>query len=306
MKIRPSARPGAGGSALIVVLWALVAISGFVVLLTRSFDAGMESDSARNGLFRARLLADSGLAVARSPLVKPGDPLLRQEFEGVGRYETEIESEGARININAVIGRDDRALLEALFERWGLGMREADALISALFDWVDPDDNPRLGGAESRDYARAGLPGPRNGPFRSVDEMGMVLGIEFLDEKRPDWRDYFTIWSAGGLDVNEAGEELLMAVAEITPMQAARVTEFRLGRDGERFTDDDRRFESLDQFRALLGMPPALFQLVQGRLSVNDPVSRIRSTGIAGRFRAKSEVIVEMTDLGRRTITYVE
>lgn len=294
------------GSALLVVLWALAAISGFVVLLVSSFDAGMESDSVRNGLFRARLLADSGLAVARSPLVKPGDPLLRQDFGAAGRYETEIQSEGARININSVIAREDRALLEALFARWGLGLREAGSLTAALFDWVDPDDNPRLGGAEARDYARAGLPGPRNAPFKSVDEMGQVLGFETVEEKRPDWRDYFTVWSAGGLDVNEAEEELLMAVAELTPAQAARVVEFRLGDDGKRFTKDDRRFESLDQFRALLGMPPALFALVQGRLSLNDPVARIRSTGIAGRFRARTEVIVEMTDLGRRTVTYLE
>lgn len=304
--MRKYCRPTVNGSALLVVLWALVAISSFVVLLTRAFDAGMESDSARNGLFRARLLADSGLAVARSPLVKPGDSLLHQKFEGEGAYETVIQSEGARININTVIQRNDRALLESLFSRWGLGLREVDALIDALFDWVDPDDNARLNGAERKNYARAGLHGPRNAPFKSVDEVGMVLGIEFLDEKRPNWRDYFTIWSAGGLDVNEADEELLMAVAELTPMQVARVVEFRKGQDGQILTRDDRRFESLDEFRALVGIAPKLFELVQGRLSVNDQVGRIRSTGMVGRFRVTREVIVEMTDRGRRTVTYVK
>jgi len=294
------------GSALLVTLWAVVMIAGFVIALVAQFDSSLQADLARNGLFRARLLSESGLSIARSPLVLPGDPVLTQTTDE-GTFTAVIISEGGRININKVLESEDLPLLESLFTAWGMEISEIDPVVDALLDWVDGDDLERLAGAESDFYKEQGLEGyPPNRPFRTVEEMGNVAGMSRVEEIKPDWRNFFTVWSSGPLDVNEANEELLEIVADIAPQQAQRVVEFRLGDDGEVGTKDDGVFASLEEFRILTGIPTRKFELYQDRLSVSDSIQRIESTGKVGRFAVTLRVVVAETPQGRRTVTYVE
>ncbi len=299
-------RAGLRGGSFVITLWMVTVISILVVALVQRVDFGLEAEATRYGHFRARLLAECGLAVARSPLVRPGDPLLRQEIDG-GEFATEIISEGGRININFLYRNEDRVVLERLFTSWGLSVSEIEPLIDRIFDWIDPDDLPRNQGAERKDYEREGYPGiPRNREFFSLNELEGVMGFERVVAANPRWRDFFTVWSTGPVDVNAAEAEVLEIVAELNPLQSRRVALFRLGEDGEKDTEDDQKFESLEDFRLFAGIPTRLFEVIQNRLTLSDPLKRLVSRGRIGRYEVTLQVIVQESPEGRRTIGYVD
>jgi len=51
-------------------------------------------------------------------------------------------------------------------------------LVNAIIDWRDEDDLVGLEGAEKEEYKEAGLSyQPPNKPFKSIEELQMVLGM---------------------------------------------------------------------------------------------------------------------------------
>lgn len=56
--------------------------------------------------------------------------------------------------------------------------READRVSDCILDWRDADDMVRMNGAEEKDYVARGLPYlPANGPFKTMSELLLVLGV---------------------------------------------------------------------------------------------------------------------------------
>jgi len=86
----------------------------------------------------------------------------------------QLRSESGRIDIN----RAPRELLLGLF-RQVLPDAPQEALADAVADWRDADDRPSPQGAERDDYRAAGLShGPGNRAFRSLHELGQVIGFD--------------------------------------------------------------------------------------------------------------------------------
>ncbi len=146
---------------------------------------------------------------------------------GMSSGETElrygVESEGARIHLNAWWQRDPAALEAALLALPG----SSKELTHAVLDWLDGDDSKRESGAEREDYEKM-EPSilPRNGLVESIDELLLVKGMtaeiffgedanrngvvdpEENDGDRsppmddedgeldPGWRDFLTLWSS--------------------------------------------------------------------------------------------------------------
>ena len=204
-----------------------------------------------------------------------------------------ISSEGARFNVNAIILRNDKALLRDLFVDWGLELDAAQAVTDALADWVDADDDESLNGAEKDWYESQGrLNQPFNRPFYNLKEMRLVRGMDLVEALRPDWRNWFTIWSGGTLDLNEAPAELIAAAADIPIDQAEIIPETVRGTDGIRDTDDDSPFKDVNTALALLGLDASIRPDLAQRFTVNDTTTRIESTGIAGSAKRRLTVIV--------------
>lgn len=293
MKIRDrqSAR---NGSALVAVLFliAILALAAVTAIRVVSFDVDLATSQVHG--FRARQLAEMGIAVASNPAVKRTDPLLRQSDEESGEgFEARIISEGEKFNINAIVLRQDEQLLKSMFIDWGLDLDEAQALVDALVDWVDANDEVGLNGAESEWYLEQGrLNQPFNRPFYHLDEVRLVRGMDYIEALRPDWREWFTIWSSGALDLNEAGAELIAAAAEIPVEDAAVIPETVRGPDGIRDTEDDAPFQSVEQALALLGVDGTLRPEVSARMTVNDTTTRLESIGSVAGARRKITVIV--------------
>jgi hypothetical protein len=239
-------------------------------------------------------VAEKGIAIACNPIVKRSDPILRQGGgDGGEGFEVKMTSEGARFNINAIILQEDKPLLREIFTDWGLSLDDAMAIADALCDWVDPDDNVALNGAEVKDYESAGrINQPFNRPFYDISEVRLVRGMDLVEEARPDWREWFTVWSGGPLDLNEAAAELIAAAAECDPSQAEIIPETVCGPDGIRDTEDDQPFENAAAALQLLGLDSAARPDIARRFTVNDTTTHIESLGQADGCKRKISVIV--------------
>jgi general secretion pathway protein K len=136
-------------------------------------------------------------------------------------YEVKLISEGARFNINYIIAQNDKELLKSVFIKWGLELDDAQEVTDALIDWVDAGDEEQLNGAEKKYYAKEGrVNQPFNHPFYDMSEISLVRGMNLVEAVKPDWREYFTIYSEGQLDLNEASAELIALAADIQTDQA--------------------------------------------------------------------------------------
>jgi general secretion pathway protein K len=289
-----NSRPRHRGAALLAVLWliAVLGIATMAALRVISFD--MDIASAKIHGSRARQVAEMGIAIGCNPAVKRSDPLLRQLNAETGEgFEARVISEGGRFNINALVVQDDKALLRSIFMEWGLDLDTAQAVADALGDWVDADDNVALNGAEKEDYEALGrINQPFNRYFYDLSEVRLVLGMDLVEAVRPDWRDWFTVWSGGALDVNEASAELIAAAAECEIEQAAVIPEMVSGPDGMRDTEDDVPFENAAAALDLLGIDMDGRPDLARRFTVNDATTRIESIGYAEGAKRKITVIV--------------
>ncbi|OYV04526.1 MAG: hypothetical protein CFE26_16420 [Verrucomicrobiales bacterium VVV1] len=197
-------------------------------------------------------------------------------------------SGGARFNLNAILLRDDKALLRTMFGSWGVDLDTAQEITDAMSDWIDSDDVVALNGAETEWYEKEGRTNqPFNRPFYSLDEVRLVRGMDQVEALRPDWRNWFTIWSSGALDANEASAELISAAAEVSVDVADGVVEQVRGPDGIRDTDDDVPFQNVNEVLALLGVDTNARPDILQRFTVNDTTVRIESTGSAEGAKRK-------------------
>jgi type II secretory pathway component PulK len=279
---------------LLAVIWliAILALATMTALRVISFD--MEIASAKIHGSRARHVAEMGIAIGSNPVVKRSDPILRQ-FDGEAGegFEVRVISEGSRFNINAILLRDDTALLRSMFIDWGLELDDAQAVSDALMDWVDENDEVLLNGAEFEQHEALGrINQPFNRPFYNLAEMRLVLGMDLVEAVRPDWREWFTIWSGGALDLNDAPAELIAAAAEIRVEEAEVIPETVRGTDGQRDTEDDVPFENAAAALDLLGVDANGRPDIARRFTVNDATTRIESIGQAEGAKRRITVIV--------------
>ncbi len=294
---------------LIAVFWLLAALTLVVFSTLFVVHADLEVVSSERASFRALQLAESGIAIAANGSVEEFDEILKQypvrdpslhdyfDFsEGEG-FQVRIRSESGWININQALLRGDRDLIERLFNAWGMELSEAQEIVSALVDWVDPDEIATAApdGAEADWYEENGFGDgnyPFNRPFFDVEEMRLVRGMEIVEAYRPNWRSAFTVLSEGPLDVNEASAELIAIAAET---ELEWVEDFIIQRDGEDGipdTEDDLPFTSVEEVLSQIQSPPDRLGSISPRLTTRGNTVRIESIGISGDFRRKLVIVI--------------
>jgi general secretion pathway protein K len=165
------------GSVLIAVLFLAALLGIFAAAAasvmsaaadaSRSFADTVRGDEAMRAAIEY-IMARSGSAIqnARGTAVV-----------GVGRANVTVtvRDETARIDINTAAPE----LIAGIFQQVGVGADAAKMYAARIVDWRDSDDkvSPN-GGAERSAYRSAGrTDGPRNGKFRHVAELALVLGI---------------------------------------------------------------------------------------------------------------------------------
>ncbi len=271
------------GSALLAVMWIIALLVGLVGTTALLLSEDVETSTTRRQVFRARTLAERGLAIGAHPQVKPDDPMLRYEVSPGEGYIVTVSGEDGRLNPNVLLERDDRQTLMRIMKAWGLKLPEMQVLIDSMLDWVDQDPLVRLGGAETKFYNTPGL--PFNRPFRSVDEMALVRGMDYVERIYPSWRDWFSIYASGTVDLNEASAEIITALTGAEPRFAAELVARRLGKDGIKGTQDDLLYPDVASALLLLHVTSSDPQAASRLFGVQSSMRRIESTGVAGDFR---------------------
>jgi general secretion pathway protein K len=288
--------PSRSGSALIIVLWALLllgmAVFGVVDMVELSVEHTTHSEQALD----ARGLALSGLALGLNPQLLRDDPLLHQAPTTLQNFNVTIQSEGARLNLNYILRTNHREILVNLFTQWGLKIDQAESVADCMYDWVTPGDLKSLNGAKANDYAQAGLTQrPTYQPFVDFDEVKLVMNAGLLDKVKSNWEDSFTLWSSGPLNVNEAPPELIAAVFSLDPKRVAFFTDARNGRDKIAGTSDDVPVSSADNFAAQLGIGTTTMTTLGGQISLRDANRRIESVGQAEGTQVTISVVTRLS-----------
>jgi general secretion pathway protein K len=304
------------GSALLLVLFAIILLSGLITATVAFVSNDVDEYGALNKEFRARQLAESGLAFGIDPQVTNQDrALLDQVMPDQGRFHVLISSESTKLNINFILqnGRDD--LLTKLFIGWGVAPKAADAAAAGFHSYLSKPltNQPASGGAQTIQTATqtatqtagqiAGQPETQNETqFSAVAEMSLVPAFGPVMQKRPDWANFFTIWGDGKIDVNMADAPTIALITGVSAATADKFVKYRWGFDGKPYTLDDRVYNSMDEVRAGLGMSAEQFQLVQDFLSLTSAVDRIESTGTIAGYEKQ---IVVVTSRDTLPITYL-
>lgn len=282
------------GSALIAVFW-MIAVLGMVIFAsTKMLAADTKSARIMRDRMFAKRYAEMGLEVGRHPQIELYDPLLNYG-DDAGSYTVRLTTEEARFNINTLLLKSDGGILRRIFISWGLKPDETSRIVDALKDWVDADDNVSLNGAEKREYEKMGFKGlPYNRPFKDLDEVLLVRGMEALNMVRPDWRDWFTVYGDGRIDINEARPEFISVLAEVPMERLTPLLTFRNGRDGAPHTMDDQKLSSAVQVAQMLGVfQPKIVQELQQWVQFQGPIRRIESVGAFNSMQRKLLLVTQ-------------
>jgi general secretion pathway protein K len=272
-----------GGAALLAVLFVIGLLTALATTTLVLVKEDVETVSVRRQMFLSRMYAEMGLAVAGHPDIKPDDPLLRREIYPGEGYIVTMRGEDGRLNPNLLLQQQDTSLLVRIFTAWGLKLPAAQNLLANMQDWIDQDPFTRTPMSwEARQY---NIPGyPFNRPFRTVDEMSLVHGMEEVERLYPNWRDWFSTFASGTLDVNEASAEVLAAATGADPQFAQDFIKRRLGRDGIRNTKDDSPYPDVQSALSYLRVSSNP-QQAQNLLSVQSSITRVECIGVVSDFR---------------------
>jgi general secretion pathway protein K len=220
------------GIALLVTLLILVLV---LALAHEVFRIGAQS--AQTGAYgrdsiRCILLAEGGTGAARIALRLDARDNQYDTLDeiwsraalpitlGDGEVSVAIEDEERKIDLNRIMlpngnAPDDRRL--AVFQRLLEILAIDRAVADAVVDWLDNDEDPRVGGAESSYYL--GLPNPyraKNDLFDTVGELRLVRGV--TDEIYEKLRPFVTVSSSGMVNINTAPKEVLMSLSAGTDL----------------------------------------------------------------------------------------
>ncbi|MDD4617000.1 MAG: type II secretion system protein GspK [Alphaproteobacteria bacterium] len=174
-------RSGRKGFALVSVLWGLVILSLIAAGMLRLRETASHLEHNARHRAELALAAQSGINRAILGILdtradkrwRVDNVPIQFTFNGVP-LTISIQDESGKIDLNAA----DKDVLTRLFRSTDLKSDEISALVDRVLDWRESNDLKHLNGANTEDYrASNAAHRPRHGPFQSVNELKLVLGI---------------------------------------------------------------------------------------------------------------------------------
>lgn len=288
-----------------LMIWAVLLMSVTVMGVVEYIRYSAEESKLAAYEFRALHLAESGLAVGMHPNIRRGDIVLKQKVGPESGFDVVINYEGARLPINYATDERLREAIYNLFIYWQLNAEDASIAADSLADWVDNDNTPRANGAEADYYKQLGIyDAPRNQGFVRVDEMLLVRGMDVVDQQRPQWREYFSVFGEGQIDLRTVFKDVLIAVTGASESDVERFLSQRDGADGIPGTEDDRRISDSEAYQ-LLGLSGDRLAAIRGIVNDDDTtLRRITSIGWVGEKRSKI-IVVTRRNQETGAVTYL-
>lgn len=145
------------------------------------------------------------------------------------RFSAQIASESSKIDINDLTSPSEgirEKTRKQILDLFQSKLRTPDSawakkyynyrfedLLNHITDWIDPDKTSLMGGDEGSYYRDSGLRSeyiPPNQPFKTIEELHMVKGME--DEIYDVLAPNLTLFGGKGININHAERTLLMAL----------------------------------------------------------------------------------------------
>ena len=214
------------GVALLLVMWACtllaILLGGYAILAhTEGLQANYQFQQAR-----AHYAAEAGVMRAIYALQAPS---INDRWIADGRmYPMQFDQAKVGVSATAESGKVDLNaaspdVLTNLLRNAGVDPVHASQIAQAIVDWRSFPISQQQVSQRNAAYTAAGRDyGPRNGPFASVEELQMVLGMtpELYAKVAP----YVTIWSGrASPDQNTAPLLALASIPGIDLQRAAAI-----------------------------------------------------------------------------------
>jgi general secretion pathway protein K len=209
-----------------------------------------------------------GVATTNSALLD----VQQQVTLGTGSFTWKITDLERKFNINIA----PEPILQQALMLMGVDAGQMTPIVNCILDWIDPDDNPRMQGAES-DYYQSLQPPylAKNGPIDDMSELLLVKNITpelywgaactnhspaAFQQKASYYAagaavstvnsglvDLFTCLSSGRVNINTASPDVLQVIPGVNPIVAEAIAGARQGEDdGSGLTGP---YRSVDQVR---------------------------------------------------------
>lgn len=236
------------GLVLLIVLSVVALFMALVVVFSADQFTDLELAQNFKDSLQAQYLGNAGVEAAISVLsqddstyddleesdwAKFSESLLMASsyLEGMVMSGT-ITDECSKLDLNALVVKNTdgtysldtfrtKQLYKLMTVVLGIDIKEDEFndLCAAIKDWIDPDDEPTTGGAESEYYKNLDEPyEPKNGAFDTPEEILLVKGMQ------TEWyygtaeifgiAKYVTVGTQGYINVNTAPKEVLWSLAD--------------------------------------------------------------------------------------------
>jgi general secretion pathway protein K len=254
-----------------------------------------------------------------------------------------IKDMESKFNLSVI--RDERfsPVLQRALEMLGADPIQTTDIVESYLDWVDPDDNKRMQGAESDFYMTLNPAAPyvaKNGLMDDVSELllirGMTPELYFGGSRAASMPrvgaapkattlgggqpaagtgasgsaglvDLFTTISVAGMgvNVNTASPEVLQLLPGMDEALARSIVDTRAGPDHVDGTDDDIPFLRQGELINVPGMIPEVLQAMQSYLVVNSGVFLVTVEARAGGHVRWYEALVQRRNAMEIPILYL-
>lgn len=322
MKTRRHICSRAGDRSGIALVMVMIVVVVFMILAGGlAYTMKVETKLARNSSWDMELewLGRSGIELAKYVLAQPNqsgqayDGLnqiwagsncetntalegisLTDNHLGHGTFSVKITDADRKFNINLAAVAPE--VLNQGLILMGVDAAEAPNIVNAIGDWIDRDDQTRVGstGTES-DYYMSRQPPylAKNGPIDDLTELMMIKGItpnmyhgsgnalaanavehvvaqaanrfNRRDENEPTYPigfvDLFTAISGRFININTASANVLQLIPDVDGRIAQEIIRTRGGLDEQDGTCDDMPFRSIGELANVPGMTPQMAQL---------------------------------------------
>lgn len=178
------------GFALLIVLWSMALLSLIGTRITAAGHQEVQLATNLRASATAEAAADGAVFEALFHFMDssdshwPADGLARRVRLPQAEVDVTLADESLKISLNNAPPPMLRGLLQAV----GVNKQLGAVLADQIADWRSSSPRPLKLGAKEPQYRAAGRDwGPPNRPFRTVDELGLVLSMtpEILDRLRP-------------------------------------------------------------------------------------------------------------------------
>jgi general secretion pathway protein K len=303
---------GNRGFALVIALVVTALVTALVVTFIN--EVYLETGTHHNAIAaqQGSLFADGGIAGALQLLTTTASsqtfsslndawakPLTFSEERGSLRIT--IEEENGKLNLNLITWPNGQFndVYKGIALRLLTRLKLPSDLLDSLADWIDTDDTPHPGGAESAWYQGRKLQyRPRNKPLETFEELKRIKG--FTPDIVEQLRQFTTIYGdqpggiiAAPININTAPREILLALDEgMTTSLVDQIIAYRLATP----------FTTPAELAKVPGMQ-TIAAALQTRIATKGTVYRIRSEATVDDVTRTIEAVARIGG-GTSTIIY--